>query len=47
VRMFVIYLCRACGWIQGAEERDLRCARCGEAREQIEEIRVVEVHETV
>lgn len=45
MRRWVIYLCHACGWVQGAEEDDLRCARCGEGRGEIEEVEVVEVKE--
>jgi hypothetical protein len=41
-REWTIYWCHHCGWIQGEEERDLACAQCGEGREWIEEIQVVE-----
>jgi rubredoxin len=40
-KRFTIYLCHACGWIQGEEEPDLACARCGEPRSSVETLEVV------
>jgi rRNA maturation endonuclease Nob1 len=42
-RIWTIYVCHACGWVQGEEEDNLACARCGEPRSMIEAVEVKEM----